>query len=212
MRAHLHDRRRAPAGTRPCPAHSASSSAARAAARASASSRSTNRTPSRWSVSCWMARASSSRALDADRVAVHVPAGGDHVQVPAAVPAVAGDGQAALGRPPRSPRRPASTSGLTRWPTSPSTYQVKTRRPTPICGAARPAPPGGVHGVGQVGRRAGAARRRSRRPGRPGCAAPGRRTAGWGSRSPVDRRWRPVDHRLRARDHGSELAAERAGR
>src|SRR3954449_579223 len=33
------------------------------------------------------------------------------------------------------------TSGLTRCPTSPSTYQVKTRRPTPICGAARPAPP-----------------------------------------------------------------------
>ena len=43
--------------------------------------------------------------------------------------------------PPRSPRRPASTSGLTRWPNSPSTYQVNTRRPTPICGAASPAPP-----------------------------------------------------------------------
>ena len=37
------------------------------------------------------------RALDAHRVAVHVPAGGDHVQVPAAVAAEAGDRQAALG-------------------------------------------------------------------------------------------------------------------
>ena len=33
------------------------------------------------------------------------------------------------------------TSGLTRWPTSPSTNQVNTRSPTPSCGAASPAPP-----------------------------------------------------------------------
>ena len=105
------------------------------------------------------------RALDADRVAVHVPAGRDHVQVPAAVPAEAGDGQAALRRPPRSPRRPASTSGLTRWPNSPSTYQVKTRRPTPICGAASPAPPARRASSRSGRRRAGAAPCRSRRPG-----------------------------------------------
>ena len=51
-------------------------------------------------------------------------------------------GRAATGSP---PGRPACSvdrvrSGLTRWPSSPSTYHVKTRRPTPICGAARPAP------------------------------------------------------------------------
>ena len=43
-----------------------------------------------------------------------------------------------------------SSTGLTRWPTSPSTFQVKTRRPTPICGAARPAPGRLEHRVGEV--------------------------------------------------------------
>ena len=33
-----------------------------------------------------------------------------------------------------------SRTGFTRWPTSSSTCQVKTRSPTPIWGAARPAP------------------------------------------------------------------------
>src|SRR4051794_6637469 len=122
------------------PAHSTSARAAVAADRASASSRSTNSTPSRWSVSCWMARASSSepsirtaspcmfqpvattcrwrrqsqRKPGIDRQ----PSGASSVSSPTAV-----------------------TSGLTRWPTEPSTYQVKTRRPTPSCGAASPAPP-----------------------------------------------------------------------
>ena len=95
-------------------------------------------TPSRWSVSCWIARASSSRALDRDRLAVHVEAVGDHRQRALAVDGQAGDRQAALGAVLVSSDR--SSAGLTRWPTSPSTCQVKTRSPTPICGAARPAP------------------------------------------------------------------------
>ena len=46
------------------------------------------------------------------------------------------------GSPPRPPACSSdrSSEGLTRWPSSPSTYQVNTRSPTPICGAASPAP------------------------------------------------------------------------
>src|SRR4051812_28238381 len=33
-----------------------------------------------------------------------------------------------------------SSTGLTRWPSTSSTSNVNTRRPTPICGAARPVP------------------------------------------------------------------------
>ena len=61
------------------PNHSDSRIAFIASLRVSASSRSTNRMPSRWSVSCWIARASGLGALDGDRLAVHVEAARDDV-------------------------------------------------------------------------------------------------------------------------------------
>ena len=87
-------------------------------------------------------------ALDGDRLAVHVEAAGDHGQRALAVDGQAGDRQAAL-RAVLDVLGEVRT-GLTRWPTSPSTFQVNTRRPTPICGAARPGAGGVEHGVGEV--------------------------------------------------------------
>ena len=69
--------------------------------------------------------------------------------------------------------------GLTRCPSSPSTCQVNTRSPTPICGAARPEPRRLDHRVGQVlhQRAQLLVEVDDRRPR--ACAAPGRRRAGW---------------------------------
>ena len=124
---------------RPCPPTRPRRARSARPARASASSRSTNRTPSRWSVSCWMARASSS--VPSTRTGSpcmlqpwrrRAGAGGS----PSGSPGSTGSPR---GRP-RSRRRPGDV-GVDQVADSPSTYQVKTRRPTPICGAARPAPP-----------------------------------------------------------------------
>ena len=53
-------------------------------------------TPSRWSVSCWMQRASRAGALDGHRIAVHVLAVRDDVRAAYAVEGEPGDRQAAL--------------------------------------------------------------------------------------------------------------------
>ncbi len=144
------------------PNHSDSRIAFIAALRASGSSRSTNSTPSRWSVSCWIARASSS--------VPSIVTGSPCMSKPRATTDSARRQSKASSGSDRQPSGPSwisserSRSGLTRWPSSPSTYQVNTRSPTPICGAASRRR-GLEHGVGEVLDQPCAARRRSRPPG-----------------------------------------------
>ena len=120
------------------PNHSASRMAFIASLRVAVSRRSTKSTPSRWSVSCWIARASSSEPS--------ISTGSPCMSKPCATTCSARSQSKVRSGIDRQPSEPSCLSsestrrGLTRWPTSPSTFQVKTRRPTPICGAARPAP------------------------------------------------------------------------
>ena len=101
---------------------------------------STNSRPLRWSISCWMQRAS--------KPSPSITAGWPNRSTPLAL------AYCALGSGYHSPgmdRHPSSSScspsmasitGLTRCPICPSTLYAKTRRLTPIWLAARPARPG----------------------------------------------------------------------
>src|ERR1700712_3815682 len=121
-----------------CPNHSASRMYFIASLRASRSSRSRNKMPSRWSVSCWIARES-----------ISVPStvtGSPYMSKPRATTDSARLHSMRSSGSDRQPSGPSwissdkVSSGFTRWPSSPSTCQVKTRSPTPSWGAASPAP------------------------------------------------------------------------
>src|SRR6266542_3209077 len=119
--------------------HSVARMAFMASLRRAGSSRSMKSTPSRWSVSCWTQRA-----------IVPVPTiwtGSPWALNPRATTLscrLVSTYTPGIDRQPSGPSCSSSSgnssTGLTRWPTTSSTSNANTRRPTPSCGAARPAP------------------------------------------------------------------------